>query len=217
MCFQILRRSSSLEKPVIIFDLYGTLVDWRYAITSFIRLYAPETAIGKFFECDIREVVKYRPYKEILTNCLSEILAEHNIYPSSELIDSFIKTFAKSPLYPDTIYALKILKKRGFKTTILSNTDRDLVEITLHGWRDLVDYVVVAEDTKFYKPNLEAFQKTYEIIKIEPRDAVHVSAYPQYDLIPASELGASTIMVDRGLGYSWHVSIKNLLELLDVI
>ncbi|MEM4953631.1 MAG: hypothetical protein QXR51_05960, partial [Desulfurococcaceae archaeon] len=63
------------------------------------------------------------------------------------------------------------------------------------------------------KPLLTAFLKAYEIMGIKPSEAIHISAYPQYDLEPASKLGALTILVDRGLGYSWPMSVKNLLEL----
>lgn len=201
------------KRGILIFDLYGTLVDWRHNIGLFIEYYSTKEAVEEFFTCDIREIHNYRPYREILRKCLVDVLLNHGVLVGDELVESFILMFSKSPPFPDTIYGLKMLRKQGFNTAILSNTDKDLVNITLNGFKELFDYVITAEDTKSYKPLLSAFLRAYEIMGIEPAQAIHVSAYPQYDLEPARRLGAFSILVDRGLGYSWPVKIKNLLEL----
>jgi len=201
------------NEKVVIFDLYGTLVDWRSTINSFISFYAGNEYTEKFFECDYREVVSYKPYSQILAKCLGEVFREAGILYSQELVESFILMFTRSPLFPDTIYALKTLQKHGFKTAILSNTERKLVDITLYGFRELFNYVITAEDVKAYKPSLDAFINAYRTIGVEPDNVIHVSAYPQYDLIPASKLGAKTILVDRRLGYSWPLKVNSLVEL----
>lgn len=206
------------KEDIVIFDLYGTLVDWRYSISRFIEFYISPKAIEDFFKCDIEQVPReYRPYKRILKECLIDTARKHHIVLSEDLASSFIITFAKSPPYPDVVYGLKLIRNQGYRTCILSNTDRDLVEITLYGIHDLFDHVVTAEDVKAYKPRLEAFTRAYEILGIKPENAIHVSAYPEYDLVPASTLGAKTILVDRGLRYKWHLVAKNLVELLAVI
>jgi len=203
----------------IIFDLYGTLVDWVSSISGFIEKYISKSAVEDFFNCDLELVSSgvYRPYKEILRECLDKIALKHSVILSSDLKDAFIVYFAKSPLYPDVIYGIKQLRSRGYSTGILSNTDRDLVKITLCGIENIFDFVVTAEDIEAYKPRREAFTKTYTMLGVTPLEVVHVSAYPQYDLLPASELGAKTILLNRGYGYKWYVSINSLLELVDVL
>lgn len=202
-----------MNKPLVVFDLYGTLVDWKLAIGSFIEFYVSRDAVEDFFKCDIREVASYRPYKEILVHCLREVAERRGIQVPVELAEAFIVNFARSPPFPDTVYGLKLLRKHGFKLAVLSNTDRDLIEITLKGFRELFDYVVTAEDVKAYKPSLEAFKRAYETLGVTAREVVHVSAHTPYDLEPASKLGAKTILVDRGLGYDWPTKVKSLTEL----
>lgn len=204
---------SGENRRIVVFDLYGTLVDWRYSISSFIDFYVSREVVEEFFDCDMREVVNYRPYKEILSKCLGEIASRHHVVLDDELVKSFVLNFAKSPPFPDTIYGLLITRNQGFETAILSNTDRDLVEITLSGMMRLLDHVITAEDIKAYKPSLEAFKRTYEILNTSPSRVIHISAYPQYDLEPAMKLGALTILVDRGLNYEWPIKIRSLLEL----
>lgn len=206
------------KKVVVIFDLYGTLVDWRHSISRFIEFYISHEAVEEFFKCDIELVSRrYQPYKQILEECLITTAEKYNVVLSEDLIKSFIITFAKSPPFPDVIYGLRLIRRLSYGTCILSNTDRDLADITLAGIRELFDYVITAEDLKTYKPKLEAFTKAYEVLAINPENVVHVSAYPEYDLIPASKLGAKTVLVDRALGYKWHITVKSLLELPDVL
>ena len=205
------------EEKIIVFDLYGTLVNWEYSIGSFIEFYISPKAIHHFFKCDITKVSEYRPYREILEECLVETAGKYNIVVNRDLIESFILSFAKSPPYPDTIYGLKVLKKHGFKTCVLSNTDRNLIEITLNGFKELFDHIITAQDVKAYKPNKQAFLRAYEKLSVDPNRAIHVSAYPQYDLEPASEIGALTVLVDRGLGYTWPLKVNTLLDLVNVI
>lgn len=206
------------EKRYVIFDLYGTLVDWKYTITKFIEFYISKQAVEDFFRCDIERVSRvYTPYKEVLRDCLNSVAIKHSVIPSSDVLDSFVLAFAKSPPYPDVIYGLRLLKRLGYKTCILSNTDRDLIQVTLAGFIDLFDHIITAEDVRAYKPAIESFTRAYEILSTEPYNVVHVSAYPEYDLIPAERLGAQTVLVDRGLGYSWHTIVRSLIELPAVI
>lgn len=201
----------------VIFDLYGTLVDWNYTIGSFISFHVSPRVVSKYFECDIREVSTYRPYKEVLKKCLLEVAKSERLEISEELLSSFVLAFAKSPPFPDAIYGIRLIRGQGFKTCVLSNTDRDLIEITLCGIKGLFDCIITAEDIKYYKPLKEAFLKAYELLSISPEQAIHVSAYPQYDLVPASNLGATTVLVDRGLGYTWSTTVKDLRELIYIL
>lgn len=207
------------QAPLVIFDLYGTLVDWRYSISKFIEYYISPGAVEDFFKCDIAKTSsqEYKPYKQFLCECLSYVAEKSSVFLSSDLCDAFVLSFAKSPPFPDTVYGLKLLKRAGYTLVVLSNTDRDLVKVTLAGMEDLVDYVITAEDVGAYKPSTQAFVKAYAKLGVEPLRVIHVSAYPEYDLLPASRLGARTILLDRGLGYDWPVKVKNLLELHQVL
>jgi 2-haloacid dehalogenase len=209
----------NLSSVYVLFDLYGTLVDWVKNISGFIEKFVSSSAVEDYFKCDIEQVAlaEYKPYKEILRECLSRITLKYNVILSRDLEDAFILHFAKSPPFPDTIYGVKLLKTRGFKIGVLSNTDRDLVKITLCGLEDSFDFIITAEDIRAYKPRKEAFLKAYSLLGVTPLEVVHVSAYPQYDLKPASELGARTILLDRGYGYKWYVSVKSLVELVEIL
>ncbi len=201
---------------IVTFDVYGTLVDWRYSISSFIERYVSRDAVEEYFECDIREVSSYRLYKDILKTCLRKIMISRELRYNEDLGDAFVRIFAKSPPFPDTIYGLYLLKKNGFRTGVISNTDRDLIDVTLYGLRDLIDYIVTAQDTGFYKPDPRAFIRALEIMGVDKEKIIHVSAYPQYDLEIAERLGIRNIHLNR-YGYKWSPEIKSLDELINLL
>jgi len=99
---------------------------------------------------------------------------------------------------------------------IISNTERDLIKITLSGMEDLFDYIITAEETKFYKPNENAFIRAIELMKIKKDEILHVSAYPQYDLETAEKLKIKNVLLNK-YGFSWPLVIKRLDEILNIL
>ncbi len=185
---------------------------------DFLDLFSPELS-DEFFRREyenIKNIKDFQPYSEIIVSIAKELFIEKNIPYDDEYGKGLVISFSKSLFFPDSIYALLKLKKYGYKTGIISNTERVLIKNTLCGLEDLFDFIVTAEDTKFYKPNEKAFTKAYEIMGVDMKDVVHVSAYPEYDLITANKLGIKTICVDR-YGCSWAEKIKSLVDLPEFV
>jgi 2-haloacid dehalogenase len=195
---------------IITFDLYGTLVDWRYTIDSYLNFLNVNP--NDFFQCEFEEIRNYKPYSKILKDCLRKVLGDKY---NEDFGEGLIYAFAKSPLFPDVVIGLRMLGRIA-KLGIISNTERKLVNITLSGIQEFFDWVITAEDTGYYKPNINAFIKAFEIMRVNPKEVIHVSSYPHYDLETASKIVRSTILLDR-YGYSWSVKVNNLIELAKTI
>ncbi|MEM1627145.1 MAG: HAD-IA family hydrolase [Sulfolobaceae archaeon] len=195
---------------LVSFDCYGTLVDWKKSIGDFLHYhFGGNEIVRSFFNCEYSTIGKgYRRYKEILAECLRVASGVKD----SRLEMALILSFAKSPPFPDVYYGLLLLKERGYKLAIISNTDKDLIKITLAGFEEIFDYIITAEDTKYYKPNPLAFKTAYELMKVKHEEVVHVSAYPEYDLEAVSSLGIKNVMIDR-YGYNWKPKVKDMVEL----
>jgi len=203
---------------LITFDLYGTLVDWRRSIASVLN-YIQEGLVDRFFEKEystVKSLKGYVPYSKVLVGVLKDTLKEFGLDFMEEYGRLIVLSFAKSPFFPDALAGLLLLKKHGYRTGIISNTDRELVKITLAGVEDLFDFVVTAEDTGHYKPGKNAFVNAYRIMKIDPRKVLHVSSYPHYDLEPAGQLGVETLCIDR-YGYDWSTKLQSVNKLLDML
>jgi 2-haloacid dehalogenase len=203
---------------LITFDLYGTLVDWRRSIASVLN-YIQEGLVDRFFEKEystVKSLEGYIPYSKVLVGVLKDTLKEFGLDFMEEYGRLIVLSFAKSPFFPDALAGLLLLKKHGYRTGIISNTDRELVKITLAGVEDLFDFIVTAEDTGHYKPGKNAFVNAYRIMKVDHRKVLHVSSYPHYDLEPADQLGVETVCIDR-YGYNWSTKLQSVNKLLDIL
>jgi 2-haloacid dehalogenase len=196
-------------KKILTFDLYGTLFDWNYSIGNFLKLF--NINIHEFFKIEFEEIKNFRPYSEILKSCLNKLVKDYN----EDLGDSFVLSFAKSPPFPDTLIGLKLLKKMNVKLGIISNTEKRLIKITLSGLENFFDWIITAEDTGIYKPDIGAFKKAYDIMNVNLKDVIHVSAYPNYDLATAKNL-VRTVMLKR-YNYSWDEEIRYLSEIIKIL
>ena len=206
----------------VTFDCYGTLFDWRHGIGSVLKYVLREpmdAVLREFFEAEQTVITRpgFRKYSEVLREVLKELTRRKGLRYEDLYGDALVMGFAKSPPFPDLVPGLKALKLAGYGVAIISNTERRLIEVTLAGVEGLVDKVVTAEDTGKYKPDKEAFVKALEILGVDKDEVVHVSAYTYYDLIPASELGIRTVLVDRGYGEEWGVKVSSLEELTPML
>ena len=184
-----------------------------YSLGGFIRTHVGD-AVDEFFTCEFSMIQgPFRPYGDILRECLRRVMEGRGLRYDEDLGDALVLSFAKSPPFPDTVSSLIKVRRLGVKVGIISNTERRLVDITLSGIRHLVDSVVTAEDIGVYKPSPEAFRRALNILGVGVNDVVHVSAYLNYDIEPASRLGIRTIYVNRygkpGIG----PEIRDLTEL----
>jgi len=206
----------------VTFDCYGTLFNWRHGIGSVLEYVLQEpidVALERFFS--IEQAIITRPeftrYSDVLKEVLKELMRYRGLQYREIYGDALVVGFAKSPPFPDLVPGLKSLKLAGFSIAIISNTERRLIDVTLSGVNELIDHVITAEDTGKYKPDKEAFVKALKILGVEENEVVHVSAYTYYDLMPASELGIRTVLIDRGYGERWGVKVSSLEELPSVI
>ncbi len=200
----------------VTFDCYGTLFDWLYSIKSIIKYLTGEEDLKTFFQCEQQEIKHYQSYSKILEKCLKHVLEAHGKQYHEVYGRAIILLFAKSPPFPDTIPGLLKIKAKGYKTAIISNTEHQLIKLTLTGLEDLIDKTITAEDTGYYKPDPRAFTEALKILGVKPESIVHISSYPYYDLEPARKLGIKTILLNR-YNYKWKPSVRSLEYLFLVL
>jgi 2-haloacid dehalogenase len=99
------------------------------------------------------------------------------------------------PVFPEVPGALAEIRARGWRTAILSNSDRDLIEASIASIGVPFDEVVVASEIGSYKPDhghWEAFRA-----RVGQSPDVHVAASIFHDIRPGTELGLTTVWVNR--------------------
>jgi 2-haloalkanoic acid dehalogenase type II len=199
------------EMPrVATFDCYGTLVDWEGGLGTFLYSLAlrhgdeePERgqALRERWEAIQFELIQgdYRAYKAVLVDALREWVGERGYRWNERDGEALVEAMRGWQPFPDTVPALRQVRDAGIRLVIVSNTDRDIIEHTLHQMDVQFDDVQTAEDVRAYKPADEVFVRALDRIGEAPERVLHVAFGFKYDIGPAAALGMRTAWVNRHL------------------
>lgn len=208
------------------FDCYGTLIDWERGITDALLPHLPpETDRRALAEWYISmeaafEAEGYHLYKDVLDRVGRRVLRSLDVPIPDDAPSPLPSSLADWRPFPEVPAALQALRDRGRKLAILSNVDRDLLELSIGHLGVRPDLAITAEDAGSYKPAQGHWRLFLERAGVRADRAVHVGASQYHDMRPASALGFRTVFVDRhgeGLETSPTRVIRDLEPLPDVI
>ena len=142
-------------------------------------------------------------YNELLTLAYKAFAKSLSLpEPSDEEAKSFGSQIGSWTAFPDTVPALKALKKR-YKLAILSNIDNDSIARTISGPLSGVEFdaVYTAQEIGSYKPDLKNFQYLIDGVKkdlgVEKHEILHTAQSLRADLLSAKSIGLSGTWIDR--------------------
>jgi 2-haloacid dehalogenase len=189
----------------ISFDCYGTLIDWESGILPTLRAVLtnhgqslPDAAILELygnFEAEA-EGGPYQSYRNVLQSVVRAFADRSHFQASSAEIQSLHESVRAWPPFPDTVPALRELKKR-YKLVVISNIDDDLFAETRKHLGVEFDGVITAEQARSYKPSLNNFRMALRTLAISPDRLLHAAQSIYHDVVPARSLGISTVWVNR--------------------
>lgn len=184
------------------FDCYGTLVDWNAGIRGQLeRLFGTDRAdelLARYHELEPQvQGEEFRSYAEVLTESLVRLAAENGLAIPEGESNALARSLPGWPVYPEVPAALEELRRRGWALAILSNSDRDLIAASQRALGVPFDITVVAEDVRSYKPAHGHWERFFELTTAERDSYVHVAQSHFHDIVPASELGLTTVWINR--------------------
>lgn len=190
----------------VTFDCYGTLVDWSGGVEAFVRALLERrnrsdvdarAFVATWERIQRRQIEPpYRRYSEILESSLAAALAPHGLAPREGEAAAFAASMGDWQPFPEVGEALR--RAAGFRPLVLvSNTDRALLGRTIARLGAPFHRAITAEESRHYKPAAAAFEYALRELGARPSAVLHVSAYDEYDLIPARALGMRTVAVAR--------------------
>lgn len=104
------------------------------------------------------------------------------------------------PPFPEVVAALGELKRLGFRTCIISNTDDGIIAGNVAQLGGHIDRVITAQQAQAYKPSRQIFDHAHRALGVDVGRVVHICASPHLDLAAARDLGFRCIWIDRGTG-----------------
>ena len=207
--------SSSLHTSIraLLFDVFGTVVDWRSSIIREGRLLAQQKNLqvdwGEFADSwragygpamnKVRSgELPWTDIDDLHRMILDELVVEFGLDGLSEAeLDYFNRAWHRLTPWPDTVGGLNRLKSQFVIATLSNGNVSLLTNMAKHSglpW----DAVFSAELAQHYKPDQRAYLKAIELLNLEPSQVLMVAAHPG-DLRAAAQAGLKTAYVYRPL------------------
>ena len=211
------RPSTSLAGSVkaLVFDTFGTVVDWRTSVTAEVA----QLAMRKGLHVDAEKFadawraaygpalnrvrtgqLPWTPLDALHRMMLDKVLADFGVNGLSEAdIDELNHVWHRLTPWPDAVSGLTRLKKK-FIIAPLSNGNISLMtDLAKHSglpW----DCILGAELVRHYKPDREVYQSAADLLDLKVGEVMMVAAHLG-DLRAAKGVGLRTAFVTRPLEY----------------
>ena len=191
-----------------IFDAYGTLFDVNAACRE-LSLDVGDKWQNLSNLWRLRQVEytwlrnsmnEYVDFWEITSNALDYAMEVLNI-KNIKLRDQLLELYLKLEAYPEVKKVLGKLKDKKFRTGILSNGSKKMLDSAVKNAKieNLLDVVISVEECKIYKPS----SKVYDLVEIKTdihKDKVTFFSSNAWDMHAAANYGFKTIWVNRFQG-----------------
>jgi 2-haloacid dehalogenase len=194
----------------LVFDVFGTLVDWRSGVAASFRA---SGVSGDPYELADAWRARYRPilaevndgsrpwgnFDDLHLVTLDDLLTEREVELSVEERRRLVATWHRLDPWPDVRAGLEALRARRVVAMLSNGHVALLVDLARHG--DLrFDCVLSAELARAYKPAPEAYLTAARLLGVEAAELMLVAAHP-WDLDGARDAGLRTAFVDRPWEY----------------
>lgn len=212
---QLFAADSDLAANVkaLVFDVFGTVVDWRASIIREGQL----LAVRKAYDIDWASFADswrsgYGPamnrvrtgelpwtkIDDLHRMILDDLVLEYGLEGMSEAeLDHFNRAWHRLSPWPDTVAGLNRLKTK-FVIATLSNGNVSLLTNMAKNAGMPWDAVLSAELSGHYKPDPEVYLKAADLLGLRPEQVMMVAAHPG-DLRAAARTGMRTAYVIRPL------------------
>lgn len=190
----------------ITFDCYGTLIDWESEIR---RFFAQRLAEKHIQGIDARQLQQrweeiqfyyiqgeYRPYHQVLRDTMRMAFDEFRLPYENADVDAFAASMGRWKPFPDTRDAILALQQ-FLKVVLITNTDDAIIAETERNLDVRFDAIITAEQARAYKPAHAGFERARKRLGLPVEEIWHAGFGFRYDIVPATELGYTTVWVNR--------------------
>jgi HAD superfamily hydrolase (TIGR01549 family) len=141
---------------------------------------------------------------ELMRRWLKAAGLPHDAETTRRLREAYISEFEEVPdyrhyrLFDDVMPALRMLRREGVKTAVISNADDDVTIVCVHfDFAPLMDLIVTSALVGYEKPDPRTYYAALEPLEVDPARAVHVGDQPKSDVVGALGVGMGAVLIDR--------------------
>ena len=205
--------STGCEVRAVLFDTFGTVVDWRTGIARQAAAFAAahgQEVDAEAFADDWRAL--YQPAMEAIRSGsrefatldtlhrenLDHVLRRHGLNPDRldpRALEELNKSWHRLPPWPDSVEGLAAIRRR-YIVGPLSNGNTSLLLNMARSAGLPWDVIVGSDMTRTYKPLPQAYLRTADFLGLRPGELMLAAAHNN-DLHADRETGLATAFVAR--------------------
>jgi 2-haloacid dehalogenase len=201
----------SVETRALVFDVFGTVVDWHGSVAREVRGLATEKGLrlnaakfAKAWRAGYRPAMDrvrsgeapFRKIDDIHRAILEEVLAKSRVTALTEDEKAHLNlVWHRLKPWPDAVRGLKRLKSRFVIATLSNGNTGLLVDMAKFGglpW----DCIFSSDTFKHFKPDPEMYLGAADMLSLKPEEVMMVAAHKS-DLRAAAQCGLKTAFVKR--------------------
>src|SRR4051794_15533673 len=193
------------DRPsVVAFDVIGTLFPLDPLREPLVGLGLPPQALEIWFARTLRDGFAlsasgaYRPFAEVATGTLEELLAEHGRPDDPSGVSDVLSWFSRLPARPDAGAAMTRLRGGGLRILALTNGSEKNTRSLLEGagLDHFVERIVSIDEPESWKPRADLYLHAARVAGVEPPRLALVASHA-WDCHGAARAGLVTGWVSR--------------------
>jgi 2-haloacid dehalogenase len=196
---------------VLLFDVFGTVVDWRSSLIAVAESTAARTGLRADWAAVVddwrrayqpaldraRQDASWRDLDSLQRETLSDVLARHGVTLPAAGAEVLVRGWRQLRPWPDSREGLGRLRRKHVTATLSNGHLALLADLLKFG--DLrVDALLSAQLAASYKPDPAVYLAALRLLDCPPQDAGMVAAHAA-DLRAAAGLGLRPVFVRRPL------------------
>jgi 2-haloacid dehalogenase len=126
-----------------------------------------------------------------------QAFADFGLPSTEEDAEAFAHSMGHWQPFPDTQESLQAVQALGIKVVLITNTDDEIIAQTQPHLGIMPDDIITAEQAGAYKPHHQGFRLARQRLGMSTTDIWHAGFGFKYDIIPATELGYTTVWINR--------------------
>jgi putative hydrolase of the HAD superfamily len=201
-----------IDRKLMTFDVVGTLIDFETGILDYIQAKAKQKGLQLTDQAILEAyaVAEDRqhhetprlPFPSMMAPMYREMAAKLGLPDAPDDIEGFRLSIPRWPAFPDSVAALKRLRRR-FRLVAMTNSDNWALSNFARTLELPFDDMVTAEMVGWNKPDPQVFAFTRGRQSMEGYgfdDILHVAQSQYHDIAVAKRLGYHTCWIERRKG-----------------
>ena len=201
-------RYTSSPAPIraVVFDAYGTLFDVHSVASLAEQLFPGKgDALSQLWRQKQLEYSwlramsgRYKPFWDVTRDALRFAAARLALRLAPELEGRLMNQYASLSAFPENLEALRALKAAGLPLGILSNGNREMIEVSVRsaGMTGLFEHLLSSQDVETFKTSEPIYALAPSAFRCRAREILFVSSNC-WDAIGARWYGYTSFWVNR--------------------